>query len=90
MKNMKKIAALMLAVLALSGAAVAGERLKKVLEAGELVVCTEPYFAPYEFLDNTKTGQDYLFVIKAFYTKEPVFSTPASTENWRKYTVVTV
>ena len=58
MKNMKKIAALMLAVLALSGAAFAGERLKKVLEAGELVVCTEPYFAPYEFLDNTKTGQD--------------------------------
>ncbi len=59
MKNAKKIAALVLAAAALcAGTARAGERLKKVLESGELVVCTEPYFAPYEFIDNTKTGEE--------------------------------
>jgi len=58
MKNMKRFAALLLALMAFSGAAFAENRLEKVRKAGEVVVCTEPYFAPYEFLDNTKTGQD--------------------------------
>ena len=43
---------------ALCGAAAAENRLEKVLKAGRLVVATEPYFSPYEFIDNTKTGQD--------------------------------
>ena len=61
MKNMKKFAFAVLAavaVCALSGAAFAENRLEKVMRTGKLTVCTEPYFAPYEFIDNTKTGQE--------------------------------
>lgn len=58
MKNWKKAAAILLAVLAFAGAACAENRLEMVKKAGKLVVCTEPYFAPYEFIDNTKTGQE--------------------------------
>ncbi|MDD3414169.1 MAG: transporter substrate-binding domain-containing protein [Lachnospiraceae bacterium] len=31
-------------------------RLDKIKEAGKIQVATEPYFAPYEFIDNTKQG----------------------------------
>ena len=33
-------------------------RLAKIKEAGKLTVATEPYFAPQEFIDPSKTGQD--------------------------------
>ena len=33
-------------------------RLDKVLEAGKITNVCEPYFAPYEFIDNTKSGQE--------------------------------
>lgn len=33
-------------------------RLEDVLKAGKLTICTSPNFAPYEFLDNTREGQD--------------------------------
>ena len=37
----------------------AGEsRLDKVLKAGKITNVCEPYFAPYEFIDNTKSGQE--------------------------------
>ena len=36
----------------------AGGRLAKIKEAGVLTVATEPYFAPQEFIDPSKTGQD--------------------------------
>ena len=61
MKFSKKTAVVLLAAAilsALSCAAFAKNRLERVLEAGKLVVCNEPYFAPYEFLDNTKEGQE--------------------------------
>lgn len=43
---------------AISGTAFAANRLEKILEAGKLTVCTAPHFAPYEFIDNTKKGQE--------------------------------
>lgn len=61
MRNLRKIAAAVLAAVLPAvgcGAAGAGNRLEDVLASGRLVVATEPYFAPYEFLDNSKTGQD--------------------------------
>lgn len=61
MKLAKRIAlASLLAVVlaALCGTAFAKNRLERIMEAGKITVCTEPYFAPYEFIDNTKTGQD--------------------------------
>lgn len=33
-------------------------RLEAIKESGKLQVICEPYFAPYEFLDSSKTGQD--------------------------------
>jgi len=33
-------------------------RLLKIKEAGKLTVATEPYFAPQEFIDPSKTGQE--------------------------------
>ena len=36
----------------------AQNRLEKILEEGKITNVCEPYFAPYEFIDNTKSGQD--------------------------------
>ena len=36
----------------------ASNRLEKIKQAGVLTVATEPYFAPQEFIDPSKTGQD--------------------------------
>ena len=36
----------------------ASGRLAKIKEAGKLTVATEPYFAPQEFIDPSKTGQE--------------------------------
>ena len=60
---MKKILCVVLVlVLALSlvgcGAQKADSRLDKIKAAGVLQVATEPYFAPYEFIDPAKKGQD--------------------------------
>jgi len=62
---MKKFIALVLAaVMALSVAGCAAkpaeeqDRLAKIKAAGKLTVCTEPYFAPYEFVDPNKEGQE--------------------------------
>lgn len=60
MKLVKKIAAVLFTsflLCALASSAFAN-RLESVLASGKLVLCTEPYFAPYEFIDNTKTGQE--------------------------------
>lgn len=39
--------------------AAAGQtRLDKILAEGKITNVCEPYFAPYEFIDNTKSGQD--------------------------------
>ena len=35
-----------------------GDRLDKILASGEIVVATSPDFAPMEFIDNRKDGQD--------------------------------
>jgi len=51
------LVALMLVTLCL-GQALAENRLEKVLAAGKLVMATSPDFAPSEFIDPTKSGQD--------------------------------
>ena len=62
---MKKFSALLMAlVLLLTCTACGGsggknkDRLEKIKEKGVLELCTEPYFAPYEFIDPSKTGDD--------------------------------
>ncbi len=34
------------------------DRLEEIRKRGYIEVCTEPYFAPNEFIDSSKTGQD--------------------------------
>ena len=41
-----------------SGGAEASNRLEKIKERGYIEVATEPYFAPNEFIDSTKTGDE--------------------------------
>ena len=41
-----------------AAAAFAENRLEKIMKTGKIVLVTEPYFSPYEFIDNTKSGQD--------------------------------
>lgn len=36
----------------------AKDRLAQIKEKGYIELCTEPYFAPYEFIDPTKTGDE--------------------------------
>lgn len=63
---MKRIAAILLAsILLFAGAACANstsgmatDRLAQIKQQGYIEVCTEPYFAPYEFMDTTKAGND--------------------------------
>lgn len=63
MKKLKKAVVLTLTV-ALAVSAVSGcgkkkeNRLEAIQKAGKLQVICEPYFAPYEFIDSSKTGQD--------------------------------
>lgn len=58
---MKKIIATLLAValtMTLCASALAESRLDKILAAGEIHLATSPDFAPSEFIDDSKTGQD--------------------------------
>ena len=65
MKKMRKAIALILAVvLALVMTACGGSktesknRLEQIKERGYIEVCTEPYFAPNEFIDSSKQGDE--------------------------------
>lgn len=61
---MKKLLALLLtgmmtlSVAACGSAKEEGSRLDSIMAAGKIVVCTSPDYAPYEFEDPTKEGQD--------------------------------
>lgn len=57
---MKKIILGLLVILVFSLVACSKEntRLEKVLEKGELVIITSPDYAPFEFIDPSKTGDD--------------------------------
>ena len=58
---MKKIIATLLAValtVTLCASALAESRLDKILAAGEIHMATSPDFAPSEFIDDSKSGQD--------------------------------
>ena len=53
------IAAMVLALCACGGgSAEAKDRLADIKERGYIEVCTEPYFAPYEFVDPNKSGDE--------------------------------
>lgn len=64
MKNVKKVLCLLLAAAMLVCCAACGstssssDRLEKIKEQGYIQVCTEPYFAPYEFIDPSVEGDD--------------------------------
>lgn len=66
---MKKLVALLLAIVCVMSLAACGkkeeepidpmtDRLGAIKQKGVLEICTEPYFAPNEFIDVTKSGQD--------------------------------
>lgn len=61
---MKKIIALIMAMAMLFSLAACGakaepkDRLEAIKERGYIEVTTEPYFAPYEFVDSTKSGDE--------------------------------
>ena len=67
MKNRKRIIALVLALIFALALAACGSgskeklpanRLEAIKERGYIEVCTEPYFAPYEFIDSSKQGDE--------------------------------
>ena len=62
---MKKIIAFLLAAILVLGCTACGskkdegnDRLAQIKEKGYIELCTEPYFAPFEFVDPSKTGDD--------------------------------
>lgn len=62
---MKKVFAIVMAAVMMLGCTACGskeeeakDRLAQIKEKGYIELCTEPYFAPYEFIDPTKTGDD--------------------------------
>ena len=62
---MKKIIAFLLAAVLVLGCTACGskkdegnDRLAQIKEKGYIELCTEPYFAPFEYVDPTKTGDD--------------------------------
>ena len=62
---MKKIIAFLLAAILVLGCTACGnkkdegnDRLAQIKEKGYIELCTEPYFAPFEYIDLTKTGDE--------------------------------
>ena len=60
---MKKLFCVLLAIVMLLSLAACGEskktdRLAEIKERGYIEMCTEPYFAPNEFIDPSKTGDE--------------------------------
>ena len=62
---MKKMIAFLLAAILVLGCTACGskkdegnDRLAQIKEKGYIELCTEPYFAPFEYVDPTKTGND--------------------------------
>ena len=61
---MKKIFAMLLALAmilscaACGGSKAKGDLLEEIKAQGYIELCTEPYFAPFEFVDPSKTGDD--------------------------------
>lgn len=62
---MKKMIAFLLAAVLVLGCTACGskqdadaDRLTKIKEKGYIELCTEPYFAPFEYVDPTKTGDE--------------------------------
>ena len=58
MKKMKALFCALTVFAACAAPAAAKNRLEKILEAGKIVHVCEPAFAPYEFIDTSKTGYD--------------------------------
>ncbi len=52
------IAAVLTGLVSCGGSSKPSNRLEEIRERGVLEVCTEPYFAPNEFIDSSKSGQD--------------------------------
>ncbi|MDR0897701.1 MAG: transporter substrate-binding domain-containing protein [Oscillospiraceae bacterium] len=59
MKKAMALALALLMVLAMGSGALA-DALEDILAAGKITVATSPDYAPYEFLDPTKTGQEQI------------------------------
>lgn len=62
---MKKMIAFLLAAILVLGCTACGskkdegnDRLAQIKEKGYIELCTEPYFAPFEYIDPTKTGDE--------------------------------
>ena len=59
---MKKLVCLLMAIVMVMSCVACGgkteDRLEKIKEKGYIELCTEPYFAPYEFIDPSKSGDE--------------------------------
>lgn len=59
---MKKLVCLLMAIVMVMSCVACGgkteDRLEKIKKQGYIELCTEPYFAPYEFIDPSKTGDE--------------------------------
>lgn len=58
---MKKIICLLIllvSVFSLFGCSASNQKLNQILEKGEIVIITSPDYAPFEFIDESKTGND--------------------------------
>lgn len=63
MRIMKKAVTVLVAIAILAGLTACGagkneDRLDAIREQGYIAVCTEPYFAPFEFIDPSKSGDE--------------------------------
>ena len=59
---MKKLVCLLMAIVMVMSCVACGgkteDRLEKIKKQGYIEMCTEPYFAPYEFIDPSKSGDE--------------------------------
>ena len=58
-------------------------RLEAIKARGYIEMATEPYFAPYEFIDSSKSGASFLWNSPPFWPASRKASTTSPRRRWR-------